>query len=282
MFPQPGFVASVEAQAIVPHIFHDIVNTAPVGAAAPGSIAAPVTGFDWTVSPRIEIGYRLPSGFGEFLLNYQYIHTTGSGSTPFGPDGPAEISDKFEFNLADFDYASREFTPWQHLGMKWRFGLRTLQMFYRTALTQPYGAAAAGSGILQDQGFNAYHGYGGHIGVELNREFNSQLPGLSLIGKVDIGNTFGFIHQSVSQSMTDGATAEGIYRFDQASPSIYTQLGLNYHPPGGRLDFYVGGSYGYWWNLGKFNNVALSSIGKGTAKGDLSLTGITFRASWNY
>jgi hypothetical protein len=281
-FPQPGFVADFELQALVPHIVHDIVNTVPVGGGAPGTVAVPVPVFDWTVSPRLEIGYRLPSGFGEFLINYQFIHSSGSGTSPLGPDGPESVTDKFEFNLADFDYASREFTPFEHLGFKARFGLRTLQMYYRSTATQSYAAAAAGSGVLQEQGFNAYHGYGGHVGVELNREFNQQLPGLSLVGKLDIGNTFGFIHQSVSQYSTDGVNSQGVYRFDQASPSILTQLGWNYHPPGGRLDVYLGGSFGYWWNLGKNDNVALDPIGKGNAKGDLSLTGITFRVAWNY
>jgi hypothetical protein len=281
-FPQPGFVASFELSAIVPHVYHDIVNAAQVGPNAPGSLVVPVIGFNWTASPRLELGYRLPSGFGEFLLNYQYIRTTGSGTSPLGPDGPGSVSEKFEFNLADFDYASREFTPWQHWGLKWRVGFRQLQMFYRTALTQPAAVAAAGSGIVQEQGYNAYHGYGAHFGFELNRDFYQWVPGLSSVVKVDVANTFGFIRQSVGLGMVDGTFVTGVARTDIAVPSLYGQLGLNYHPPGSRLDFYLGGSYGYWWNLGKFPNTALNFQGKGNAKGDLSLTGLTFRAAWNY
>jgi hypothetical protein len=281
-FPQPGCVVAVELQALVPHIFHDIVNTGTVGANAPGSVVVPVPGFDWTASPRIELGYRLPSGFGEFAINYQYIRTNGSGSTPFGPDGPANLRGTFEFNLSDFDYVSRQFTPWQYWGMKWRFGFRQLHMFYRSTLTQPFGAAAAGSGVLQEQGFNAYHGYGAHVGVELDRDLSRCLPGLSFVGKLDVANTFGFIRQSVSQTLVDGTFTTGVFRADQASPSLLGQAGLNYHPPGSRLDFYAGALYGYWWNLGKFNNVALNAPGKPTAKGDLSLTGFTFRVAWNY
>jgi hypothetical protein len=281
-FPQPGCFVGVELQAVVPHIFHDIVNTAQVGPNAPGSVVVPVTGFDWTVAPRIELGYRLPSGFGGFAINYQYIRTNGSGTTPFAPDGPASLRDTFEFNLSDFDYVSREFTPWRYWGIQWRFGFRQLHMFYRTNLTQPFGAAAAGSGIFQEQGFNAYHGYGGHFGVELDRDLSRCLPGLSFVGKMDVASTFGFIRQSVSQTMVDGTFTTGVFRSDQASPSLLGQAGLNYRPPGSRLDFYAGASYGYWWNLGKFNNVALNAPGKPTAKGDLSLTGFTFRLAWNY
>jgi|SRR5579883_297664 len=280
-FPQPGFVADIELQTLVPHVFHDIVNAGQVGPNGPGSLAVPVAGFNWTVSPRIEAGYRLASGFGEFLISYQYIRANGSGTTPFGPDGPADVRDKFEFNLNDLDYLSREFTPWKHWGMKWRFGLRQLHMFTNTTLTQPFGVAAAGSGVLSQTGYNAYHGYGAHIGVELERDFNQRLPGLSLLGKFDFGDTMGFIRQSVTQSM-DGTFITGLARTDQASPSVYGQLGVNYHPPGTRLDIYLGASYGYWWNLGKFNNVALTPATKPTAKEDLSLTAITMRLSWNY
>jgi hypothetical protein len=280
-FAQPGFVADFEVQTLVPHIYHDVVNTTSVGSNAAGTLAVPVTGYDWAVSPRIEIGYRLPSGFGEFLINYQYIRTYGSGTSDLGPDGFGNVNDKFEFNLADFDYATREFTPWQHWGMKWRFGLRSLQTFYRSGIIEPLEEAVAGSHVYQEQGYNAYHGYGAHVAVELDRDFYNWVPGLSLVTKVDFGNTFGFIHQSVSQLTTDGSYDVGAFRADQASQSLYGQLGLNYHASS-RLDFYAGGSYGYWWNLGKFNNVALTPAGKPTAKGDLSLTGITFRVSWNY
>lgn len=282
-FPQPGFVADVELQVVVPHVYHDIVNATSVGPNNPPStIDVPVTGFNWTVSPRIEAGYRLASGFGEFLISYQYIRTNGSGSTPFGPDGPASLHDKFEFNLNDLDYLSREFTPWKHWGMKWRFGLRQLHMFTNTTLTQPFDVASAGSGILSQTGNNAYHGYGAHIGVELERDFSQRLPGLGVIGKFDFGDTMGFIRQSVSQTMVDGTMINGVFRADQASPSVYGQVGVNYHPPGSRLDIYGGFAYGYWWNLGKFNNVALNAPGKPIAKEDLSLTSFNFRLSWNY
>ena len=39
---------------------------------------------DWTVSPRFELGYRLPSGFGELDVAFRFLMTQGSGSTPAG------------------------------------------------------------------------------------------------------------------------------------------------------------------------------------------------------
>jgi hypothetical protein len=281
-WPQPGFVADLEIQAVGPHIFHSLSNGTAVGPNPPGSLTVPITPLDWTVSPRIEFGYRLPSGFGSFMLSYQYIGTTGTGSTPYGPDGPAGMSGRLNFNLSDLDYVSREFTPWEHWGMQWRFGFRQVYMFYDTQLTTPYAAAAAGSGVLLQSGTNGYNGWGGHVGFELNREFNHQLPGLSLVAKIDFGDTLGSIRQQVSQTTTAGAYYLGEIRNGQEVPSLSGQLGLSYRQPGGRWEAYLGGYYQYWWNVGALPNFALSAAGTPMSNGELSLVGATIRLSFNY
>jgi hypothetical protein len=275
-FPQPGFIADVEVQAAAPHILHSRANGVPVGPNPPNSIVVPVSGLNWTASPQVELGYRLPSGFGEFLVNWRYIGTSGSSTTPFGPDGPASLQSRLNFNLVDIDYASREFTPWQHWGMQWRLGVRGLYMNYDTQLTQPFAAAAAGSGILQNRATNSYEGWGGHVGVELNRDLNQFLPGLDIISKLDFGSTIGTIKQGVSQITTGGPNGFGGVQNGQASPSLSAQLGLNYHPPGTRVDLYVGGFYEYWWNIGALENFSPIS------RGELSVTGVTFRLAYNY
>ena len=35
---------------------------------------------NWTVSPRFEAGYRLPSGFGEIDVSYRFLLTEGAGT----------------------------------------------------------------------------------------------------------------------------------------------------------------------------------------------------------
>ena len=281
-FPQPGWVADVEVSAVGPHLFQSLSNGVAVGGTAPGSIRIPITLLDWTVSPRLEVGYRLSEGFGAFMLSWQYIGTTGTGSTPFGPDGYAGLGGRLNYNLSDLDYVSREFTPWDHWGMQWRFGFRQVYMFYDTTVSTPTAAAAAGTGILQESGANGYRGWGGHVGVQLDREFNQQLPGLSLVAKLDFGDTAGFVQQRITQTTLGGGFAAGEIQQGQAAPSLAGQLGVSYRPPGGRYEFYLGGFYQYWWNVGTLPNFALNVSGAPMSGGELSLTGVTARFSFNY
>jgi hypothetical protein len=281
-YPRPGWIADLEIQAVGPHIFQSLSNGVPVGPNPPGTLRVPITPLDWTVSPRIEFGYRLASGFGEFLLSYQYLGTTGSGSTPYGPNGPAAMSGRLNINESDFDYASREFNPWEHWGMKWRFGFRQVYAFYDTQLTSSLAAATAGNGALLQSGTNGYSGWGGHVGVEINREFNRQIPGLSFVAKVDFGDTLGQLRQTVSQSLIGGAYSSGEVQNGQEVPALSGQIGLSYRPPGNRFEVYLGGYYQYWWNLGTLPNYALNAAGAPLSGGELSLTGVTLRLSFNY
>ncbi|MDB5307970.1 MAG: hypothetical protein JWO38_2172 [Gemmataceae bacterium] len=275
-FPQPGFVAGVEVQAVVPHIFNQLANGATVGPNAIDSIRVPVSGLNWGVSPRVEAGYRLGSGFGEFLLSYRYLGVTGSSTTP-RPDGPASLHSRFDFSVIDLDYASREFTPWEHWGMKWRAGLRMVYLFYDTQLDQSFGLASAGSGILQERAFNDFKGFGGHAGVELDRDLNQYLPGLTAVAKLDFGSTFsGRIKQGVSQTTTAPSFAFGGIDNSQTVPTLAGQFGLSYVPPGSRLNLFVGGLYEYWWNVGRLSSFSVFS------RGEMSITGITARLTWNY
>ena len=241
----------------------------------------PITPLDWTVSPVVELGYRLPEGFGAFMLNYQYLGTTGSGTTVYGPGGPSAMSGRLNFNLSDFDYVSREFTPWEHWGMTWRFGFRQVYLFYDTQI-DPFPPASALSGLMSESGANSYHGWGGHVGVQLDRDFYQQVPGLSFVSKIDFGYTGGFIQQGLSQTTTTGAYSFNQISNGQGCPMLGGEIGLSYRPPSGKYEFFAGGFYQYWWNIGTLANYALNGIGGTTSNGELSLTGVTFRFSYNY
>jgi hypothetical protein len=281
-FPQTGFVADVEIQAVGAHVFQSLSNGVPVGGNPPGSLRVPITPLDWTVSPRVEFGWRLPEGFGAFMLNYQYIGTMGTGSTPYGPNGPASQSGRLNFNLSDFDYVSREFTPWEHWGMQWRVGFRQVYIFYDTDLNTPLAAAAASNGIAQLSGANGYDGWGGHIGVQMDRDLYQILPGLSFVANLDFGDTTGFVHQRVSQTTVAGAYSFGTVSNGQESPSLSGEMGFSYRHPGGRFEAFLGGFYQYWWNIGTLPNYATNGSGTPLSGGELSLTGVTFRLSFNY
>ncbi len=67
-------------------------------------VIVPMAKLDWTVSPRFELGYRLPSGFGEVDVAYRFLLADGTGSTPAGstasPDAAAALSSHLNSNSA--------------------------------------------------------------------------------------------------------------------------------------------------------------------------------------
>ena len=65
--PAIGWFAGAEASLVGPHVKNELKNMVPfAGRPVPDKIALQSANLDWTVSPRFEVGYRLPSGFGEF------------------------------------------------------------------------------------------------------------------------------------------------------------------------------------------------------------------------
>jgi hypothetical protein len=273
-FPEPGFFAGVTVQAAAPHVFNSLANGVSVGSNAPDTLRIPVAGFDWTVVPRVEVGYRLPSGFGDFSFAYRGMASSGTAGVP-GPDAPATLHSRVDLNALDFDYASREFTPWANWGMRWRLGTRLAFIYYDSSAQEPSGAAAAGTGVFEAGAFNSFVGVGPHIGLELDRCLGP--AGLALVARTDVASLLGHQHQGVSVTSTAGTTDSGFIANGQDVVSLGGELGLRWWPPGGRgANFFAGYQYEYWWNVGRLSNFSTLS------RGDLSIQGLTLRAQYNF
>src|SRR5262249_21281262 len=86
-WPAPGWLATAEVAAIHPHLQTQLRNTVQVGPVngispppanpptrfGPDTVALPGAPLDWTAEPRVEVGYRLPAGFGEIALAYRFL-----------------------------------------------------------------------------------------------------------------------------------------------------------------------------------------------------------------
>src|SRR5262249_1758653 len=126
---------------------------------------------DWTASPRVELGYRLPDGFGEFAIAYRFLGSDGSTTVtgPFvAPDGPATLTSRLAMHVADLDYASNELsicTWW----MKWHVGLRGAEIFFDSKADEDPAIAAGGSGVFERRMTNNYWGLGPHASLDLER-----------------------------------------------------------------------------------------------------------------
>jgi hypothetical protein len=271
-----GWFADVQIQAIHPSLFfgqfrHSVVT--PLGQrviVAPGAAKQ-----DWTVAPRLEIGYRLPSGFGGFSFSDRWFTTSGTG--PFiGPAGSTTRTTHFGVNYSDWDYFSREYTPWANWGMAWRFGVRLAETWTNTHVDLP--SARASGGVFEEQASNYTVGAGPHFGLMLDRKFADS--GFSFIAKLDIANTFTRQRSlfSATSLTPGGAPARGAFtqNYWQQVPILNYQIGLGWQPPRNpNISVYMGYLYEFWWQVGTNSN--LTPFNGGT-RAAFDNQGIVFQA----
>ena len=98
-FGRPGWFVEAEIDPSMAHVKNHLMNTVQVGANT-NTVQTAGTPLDWTVSPRFDLGYRLPSGFGEFVFGYRFLSTNGTAAGQ-GLDGPATVTSRLDMQVAD-------------------------------------------------------------------------------------------------------------------------------------------------------------------------------------
>jgi hypothetical protein len=287
--PPPGWFTDLELGIVDPHVKNKLLNTVTIGGNPPDFVHVPSAQLDWTVAPRIDLGYRLPSGFGEFVLGYRFLSSRGNEQV-LGVDGPEALNSRLDVNEWDFDYASREWSLWPHCDMKWRFGIRLESLFFDSHIAEPFGVAAAGSGIFPGQTnvfaaqtSNRFIGAGPHLGLELAQRFDQY--GLALYAKADGWLSLGRLRQGFVEQSTilasDGTPLSGttVTHTSQAVPQLLVEAGLRWQPPRWHhLYFFAGYEYEYWWNAGR-NSDTFQPF---PSRGELTDQGVVLRAEINF
>jgi hypothetical protein len=264
-FPAPGWFAGAEVQIVKPHLTNGYANSVFPGKAINDTtgiipkggnstlVNLPPGPLDWTASPRVFAGYRLPSGFGEFMVAYRHLGTTGSSSVP-DTNGPIGLYSRFAFDILDIDYNSRELSLWPRADMKWTLGLRNLFLYSSTQGSQPFGQASGSNGILLARESNNLYGIGPHAALELNHHLGDS--GLSLYSRLDAGAVFSYVNEDwLTVSTMLGANGRPLPGQTQAFghqfiPMINWRAGVSWHPAatsGSRV--FVGYQYEVFWDL---------------------------------
>ncbi len=232
---------------------------------------------NWTVSPRFEVGYRLPSGFGGIAVSYRFLTAQGSDGV-IGADGPATLSSRLVYNIGDLDWVSHEYTPWQFWQLRWRVGLRYLNSYFDSQADEPVAAAAAGSMISNQRTTNSVWALGPHAAVDLRRPLN--FWGLAALGFLDVSEGWGRVRQNYFVSVTSGSnglpqSAEASISSSNAVPVVTARLGLNWQPPAyANMNLFAGYQLDYFWNTGR--------MGSFTTFGYFFDSGILLRGEWNF
>lgn len=232
---------------------------------------------NWTVSPRFEVGYRLPSGFGGIAVSYRFLNAQGSQGV-IGADGPAMLSSRLDYNIGELDWVSNEYTPWRLCEMRVRIGIRYLNDYWDSQANVPFAAAAAGSMIFNQRTTNSNWAIGPHAAVDLRRRLN--FWGLSVLGYLELSEGWGRVRQNYFAAVTAGPTglpqaAQESISTSDAVPVLNTRLGLNWQPPAyANVHFFVGYQLDYFWNTGRMGNF--------TEFGYFFDSGILLRGEWNF
>jgi Legionella pneumophila major outer membrane protein precursor len=278
---QPGWFAEVDATLGVPRVLNKLTNSVgltPATSMPAIPIALPSAPLDFTVMPRVEAGYRLPSGFGEFALNYRGLSSSGN-DTIAGIDGLASLHSRLDVNIIGLDYASREFSLGFGWGMKWWVGVQLTYIYFDSLASQSAATAAAGSGILSEHETNSYVGGGPNVGLEVSR--NVCWECLSLLGRMNLYDNIGRIKQSFfADSLALGLvgtpfTGDGILSSSQAVPEAQGQLGIAWQPAEySNLRVFAGYEIDYWWNVGRFSLT--------TSRAQMYYQGVMLQAQVNF
>jgi hypothetical protein len=267
---QPGWFGAVDIAVVAPHIKNSLVAPVTIpGASGPRTVIVhvPQAELDWTGAPRFEVGYRLPEGFGEFLVSYRLLVSEGTDSIPnFDVLGPATLKSRLNLNVVDLDYASREFSLAPLWDMKWQAGVRIASIFFDSR---------ADGQVKEERTSNDFVGAGPHIGLELARHFD--VPGLSAFARLDYGLILGGITQNFEETFSvggtpvlGGATKE---HGTQAVDHLTFETGLSYAPPDlHHARFSVGYFFEEWWYLGQID----------ISRGQLIDQGVFFRSEFNF
>jgi hypothetical protein len=215
----------------------------------------------WTVSPRFEVGYKLPDSLGEFLIGYRFVTSEGNGT--FTSDaGDFDARTRLDLNVLDFDYNSAWFEPALRWRMKWTVGARVAWFFYDTTIAND---------VLAQSASSSYVGGGGHAALQLERQF-PVFPSFGFFAKADGSFLVGTIHQNFSEATFDAngnlESASTQVRKTQSAGTLNFRAGISYTPS--RLDFLrleLGYEFEHWFSLGR----------AGDSNGELTTQGVFLR-----
>jgi hypothetical protein len=299
-----GWIGLVELDYVLPFV-NNTVNSGdpnnggiPVGN-IPQAIQVPNVQLPWTAVPRIDLGYRLEQGLGEFHAIFRSLNNSGTAAVAnFDSAGAGVVSSRLNFNVLDLDYAYTEFNPGRlprispllmipgRLGLnlrpeddpyptfrlKWAFGARMANVFFESQ--------GAGRQILEQRMVNNFVGGGLHTSVDLTKPLPWR-PGLAVYGRIEASGLFGATTQSFSQTevLPNGTIASGAvstHDFDLGVPILDVSCGLSYTPPwrNKMLQLMTGYVYEQWWYLG--------DTGIGNSNLGLTIQGVFFRCQFGY
>jgi Legionella pneumophila major outer membrane protein precursor len=261
--PTPGLFTGVELDVVKPRIINRL--SAPVTAGGiTDTLDLPPGCLGVTVSPRFTVGYRLPNGFGEFLLSYRFLDAAGRDTLDdlMGPSGATPTSrTRLDMHVVDLAYGSEEYSLGPKWGMRWEIGTRLGTVFYDTRI---------GDGTLALRTSNFFVGAGPEAGLSLTRSLG--WGGLGLYGSVNGSVLIGQVNQHFVVDLGPDGAGETVQRGTQAVPSVAAQAGLSWAPASSRIRMNLGYQFEQYFDVGSLHD----------SRGDVQTNGFFVTGQFNF
>jgi hypothetical protein len=271
----PGFFTNVELFFLRPHLNSHLSDSFPVSPTQVDTVNMQISGpLGTTVSPRFEVGYRLPEQLGEFLLAYRFEMLERTNT----PSESLSEKNRLNMNLIDLDWGNHHPFGLQIPGWDIRpnIGVRIGTIYFDTR--QEFGGPLFNpAGVIEQRATSNFVGAGPETGLEGFREVLT--PGLALYGKVSGAFLFGEMHQTFSETtIGPGGILSGSSGLSGQVlvPNLTVQAGISYTVPEWN---YCRILFGYvweeFWQIGRVNGLLNNN-------GDLLNRGLFLRAEINF
>jgi hypothetical protein len=255
-----GWYAAVDVDAIGAHVNNELIAPVAVGPVT-DNVALPSARLDWTVSPRVELGYRFGQGAGDLALSYRFLDATGTSMAPAfdGAGNAAQLRSRFELNVADLDYVSLEPSLLPGCEMTWRIGVRGESLFFDSQALSP---------LREERVRNSFGGAGPHAALQL---WHPMSTCLGVYGKVDLAGVLGQVHQQFDETLVTVGSGTASQSQTMPTATLEVEAGFGW-TPGREWRITAGYLYEHWWDAAYAIN----------SRGDITTQGVFLRAEWRY
>jgi hypothetical protein len=250
-----GWFAGVDLYFVHPEIDSQVNNTN----LAPGDLfhgtfknptQLPVGDMNWTVMPRIQVGYRRENGLGEFIASYRFLQANSSGTLlNFDAAGAGQLHTRSQAHVLDLVCAYTDLTE----GLAWYFpavqhygvGLRVASWIFDTT--------ANGQQTLEERAGNVFIG-GGPV-VNYEGTWLTTWRSVTFNGGFDAAGVGGFNYQRFAETaIVSGSVQTAGGRTDgrgTATPILGVWGGMSWVPDWQNQAFRLSAGYRWerWWNF---------------------------------
>jgi hypothetical protein len=290
-----GWFADVDVTAFKPKVRGTFNSQTFLDGTFPGNPVSLGPGtMDWSLMPKIELGYRYEHGLGDLRMSYRRFDASGTDPIAgFDSSGVGTQNTSVKINIIDLDFfGSLEFnaesmpvimtllkSPFRWglgkptvrnrlvppLEMRWFFGFRYANLAYDTV----------GHGdLLLEHVHERFEGAGVHFGIDLNERLPTEAP-LFLHARAEGSGIYGLMSQQFTRQVAGGAGATGGFSNDGIGvPTVTLELGVAWVPNWPNRDIRATLAYQYeeWFSWAQV----------GSTNADLFSNGILLRGEYKF